>query len=184
MPNEEDPHPTDPVPSLENLVESRQTENIPFVGEVTELNPRETEKVPIKGDVIDLNATFLQRTATAMAAGVGLVLAVMLLFTVYYWVREVPGEMPLPNPPALREIPPSAEPTAVAQIEAVNQAMVADYKALTDAVTTSSKNRSDNYVDNRSRMIDAIPTKILLPLLTLLLGYLFGIRSDQGSTNS
>jgi hypothetical protein len=152
-------------------------QNVPVSGHVEEAQKPETVAVPSLGVVTEPKLSPLQSVATSFAAVTGFVLAVILVYVSVVWMNSVIPETPVPNPPSLEEIKAEASPTEIARIQLVNQARLADYKALKDDLIAGDRTRADNLVSYRTQFLDAIPAKFLYPLLALLLGYLFGIHT-------
>src|SRR5712692_5903595 len=161
-----------------------RAEEVPIVGQLTGPPALPTDSIPPAGSVTVAKLSALQTVATWFAGVTGLVLAVILVYTTAFWVNDVRPAPDVPTPPALPTIAPNANPTEVAQNQLVSQALIANYKSLSDVVITSSKARSDNYASNRTQLLSAVPTQFLYPFLTLIIGYLFGIHSTPGSSTS
>jgi hypothetical protein len=111
----------------------------------------------------------LQWVATVFTGVLGIVLLVLLWQVVSHWSIHSPRPpdtyvAPSPGP----DVPPEAMATAIVNYRALNEAAVADYKA-----------RGDVYQNQMVGFIDATAVKIVIPLVTLLLGYLFGIRQRE-----
>jgi len=98
--------------------------------------------------------TFLQRTGLILAGCVGGVAAVVILALVGKWVFYAP-KLPV--------LQPGADPTAV-------KAMLENYKTLQQIA-----------LEPLTTLFDSIVVKVLLPVFTSILGYIFGSRSDRKS---
>jgi hypothetical protein len=98
--------------------------------------------------------TFLQRTGLVLAGCVGGVAAVVILALVGKWVFYAP-KLPV--------IQPGADPAAV-------KATLENYKTLQQIA-----------LEPFTTLFDSIVVKVLLPVFTSILGYIFGSRSDKKS---
>ncbi len=98
--------------------------------------------------------TFLQRTGLILAGCVGGVAAVVILALVGKWVFYAP-KLPV--------LQPGADPAAV-------KAMLENYKTLQQIA-----------LEPFTMLFDSIVVKVLLPVFTSILGYIFGSRSDKKS---
>jgi len=96
--------------------------------------------------------TFLQRTGLTLAAFVGGVGGVVILALVGKWVASAP-KLPV--------IPPGADPTTV-------KAMLENYKSLQQIA-----------LEPFTTLFDSIVVKVLLPVFTSILGYIFGSRAEE-----
>jgi hypothetical protein len=163
-----------------------EPETIPAVGSVNSFREdRWTVKPP---DIIRAvggvwQVTFLQGMAGVLTTIVLIVLGALLVIAILDWNANVPRAPAAVVVPQLAPIPPDADAEAIARIQATNQAIIADYKALTDAVNADHRARLGDFADNRLRLLDAVPTKIVYPLLTLLLGYLFGAQTARSNSS-
>jgi len=106
--------------------------------------------------------TFLQRTGLILAGFVGGVSAVVILALVGKWITYAP---PLP---ALLAIPPGSDPAAVKAILDNNKAILENYKTLQQVS-----------LEPLTTLFDSIVVKVLLPVFTSILGYIFGSRTDK-----
>jgi hypothetical protein len=171
-------------------------EQPPFVGSVVDGEAsappagKTTETPRILGTVHEPKLPPLQQLAGWFAGGTALVLGLVLWWVVQDWVAHAPPLPTSPTPAAISLPTPPADPTAlanyptaVASYKALADASFANYKAVNDELLADYKTRTDTYVDGKLRLIDSVPSKILYPLLTLLLGYLFGIRTEAKSNN-
>jgi|ERR1035438_3058009 hypothetical protein len=96
--------------------------------------------------------TFLQRTGLILAGCVGGVAAVVILALVGKWIFYAPT-LPVPQP--------GADPAAV-------KAMLENYKTLQQIA-----------LEPFTTLFDSIVVKVLLPVFTSILGYIFGSRTDK-----
>jgi hypothetical protein len=96
--------------------------------------------------------TFLQRTGLILAGCVGGVAAVVILALVGKWIFYAPT---LPVPQA------GADPAAV-------KAMLENYKTLQQIA-----------LEPFTTLFDSIVVKVLLPVFTSILGYIFGSRTNN-----
>lgn len=96
--------------------------------------------------------TFLQRTGLILAACVGGVTAVVILTLIGKWVFYAP-KLPV--------IQPGADPAAV-------KAMLENYKTLQQIA-----------LEPFTTLFDSIVVKVLLPVFTSILGYIFGSRDKK-----
>jgi hypothetical protein len=122
--------------------------------------------------------TPLQEVASQLTRGLLIVLSLLLLGVGWDWLTGAPRAPDALGPPqivASTPAGPAGAPDAVATA-------ITNYRALNEAVAADYKARSDTYVEGRLKLLDAGPIKILVPLITLLLGYLFGIQSGRGGT--
>jgi|SRR5580700_4444146 hypothetical protein len=98
--------------------------------------------------------TFLQRTGLILAGFVGGVSAVVILALVGKWILYAP-KLPV--------LQPGADPAAV-------KAMLENYKTLQQIA-----------LEPFTTLFDSIVVKVLLPVFTSILGYIFGSRTDKKS---
>jgi hypothetical protein len=98
--------------------------------------------------------TFLQRTGLILAGCVGGVAAVVILALVGKWVFYAPR---------LPVLQPGADPATV-------KAMLENYKTLQQIA-----------LEPFTTLFDSIVVKVLLPVFTSILGYIFGSRSEKKS---
>jgi hypothetical protein len=98
--------------------------------------------------------TFLQRTGLILAGSVGGVSAVVTLLLVGRWVFYAP---PVPV------LQPGADPATV-------KAMLENYKSLQQIA-----------LEPFTTLFDSIVVKVLLPVFTSILGYIFGSRAEKRS---
>jgi len=96
--------------------------------------------------------TFLQRTGLILAGCVGGITAVVTLALVGKWIFYAP-KLPV--------LQPSADPAAV-------KAMLENYKTLQQFA-----------LEPFTTLFDSIVVKVLLPVFTSILGYIFGSRSNK-----
>ncbi len=96
--------------------------------------------------------TFLQRTGLILAGFVGGVIAVVILMLVGKWVFSSPKLPPIPS---------NADPATV-------KAMLENYKALQQIT-----------LDPLTALFDSVVVKVLLPVFTSILGYIFGTRDKR-----
>jgi hypothetical protein len=93
--------------------------------------------------------TYLQRTGLLLAAGVGALGAVVMLALVAKWFWYAPA------------IPPAADPATVKTI-------LENYKALQQTA-----------LEPFTTLFDSIVVKVLLPIFTSILGYIYGSRTNR-----
>lgn len=137
--------------------------------EATEIVPvnlvyREAE-IGAQGAVSNLERlTPTQQAGLWLAAGVGLTIVGVLVFTAVVWFQTAP------KPPALPPLPVVTDPTkakdALASYQALNQAALDNYKAL-----------NAEAISRVTSLFDLLATKTLLPIFTAILGYIFGSRA-------
>ncbi len=136
------------------------------------------------------NSRQSQGVARDYTRGLLLLLGVLLAVVTAEWLFNAPKTlMPLPPPAlvaALSTLPTSSVETPTAQTGAAGApdavaTTIANYRMLTDAMNMEYKVRSKTYIDSRMKLLDAGPVKIIVPLVTLLLGYLFGIQSNTSN---
>jgi hypothetical protein len=96
--------------------------------------------------------TFLQRTGLILAGCVGGVTAVVILALVSKWVFSAP-KLPV--------LQPSAD-------QAATKAMLENYKTLQQIA-----------LEPLTTLFDSVVVKVLLPVFTSILGYIFGSRSRK-----
>jgi len=111
----------------------------------------------------------LQWVATIFAGFLGLTLLLLIGQVAYHWssiAPRPPTTIAAPSP--VPEASPGAMATAIADYRVLNEVAVADYKA-----------RGDVYQNQMVGFIDAVAIKLVIPLVTLLLGYLSGIRKKE-----
>ena len=113
----------------------------------------------------------LQWVATILTCGVFLLLAAVVVVGVVDWVKNTPVTQEV-TAPAFEPI--QATPGAVAT-------SIAHYRDLTQAASADYKARVDAYTDGKNKLLDSTAQKIIVPIFTLLLGYLFGVRSSRGN---
>jgi len=146
--------------------------------------PQETrETVPInqvyreaeigaQGAVSDLERlTPTQQAGLWLAAGVGLTIIGVLVFTAVVWFQTAPA------PPTLLPLPAITDPAkakeALASYQALNQAALENYKAL-----------NAEAISRVTSLFDLLATKTLLPIFTAILGYIFGSRAAAAAANN
>src|ERR1700719_4157636 len=96
--------------------------------------------------------TFLQRTGLLLAASVGAVGSVVTLALVIKWICYAPPIPTLPNNLDREQA----------------RLLIENYKLLQQAT-----------LEPFSTLFDSIVVKVLLPVFTGILGYIFGTRSDR-----
>jgi hypothetical protein len=96
--------------------------------------------------------TFLQRTGLILAGFVGGVSGVVILALVGKWIFYAP-KLPV--------LQPGADPAAV-------KALLENYKTLQQIA-----------LEPFTTLFDSIVVKVLLPVFTSILGYIFGSRTDK-----
>lgn len=96
--------------------------------------------------------TFLQRTGLILAGCVGATAAIVIFALVGKWVC---------TSPAVPMIPPGSDPATV-------KAMLDNYKALQQSA-----------LEPFTTLFDLIVVKVLLPIFTSILGYIFGSRANR-----
>jgi hypothetical protein len=98
--------------------------------------------------------TFLQRTGLVLAAFVGATGAIVTLALLWKWILYAP-QVPI--------IPPTADQAGV-------KAILDNYKALQQIA-----------LEPFNTMFDSIVVKVILPVFTSILGYIFGSRTNADS---
>ena len=105
-----------------------------------------------------------QQAGLWLAAGVGLTIIGVLVFTAVVWFQTAP------KPPVLLPLPVLTDPAkaknALANYQALNQAALENYKAL-----------NAEAISRVTSLFDLLATKTLLPIFTAILGYIFGSRA-------
>jgi hypothetical protein len=96
--------------------------------------------------------TYLQRTGLLLAAGVGALGGAIMLALVGKWFWYAP---------AIPVIPPSADPATV-------KAILENYKTLQQTA-----------LEPFTTLFDSIVVKVLLPIFTSILGYIYGSRTNR-----
>jgi hypothetical protein len=96
--------------------------------------------------------TWLQRTGVVLAAGVGALGAIVTLALIVKWMLVAP---PLPT------IPPMADANTT-------KAILENYKSLQQIV-----------LEPYTTLFDSIVVKVLLPVFTSILGYIFGSQRNN-----
>jgi hypothetical protein len=96
--------------------------------------------------------TFLQRTGLQLAGCVGAIASIVIVTLLIKWVR---------NSPPVPVIPASGDPT-------VTKAILDNYKLLQQIV-----------LEPYTTLFDSIVVKVLLPIFTSILGYIFGSRTSK-----
>jgi hypothetical protein len=102
----------------------------------------------------------LQEAGVRFALGVGIVAFAVLMVLGLQWLTHAPVPPTMPTPPAKAEDMP--------QYISGTKAMLDNYKIL-----------SDQAWDGPSKMFDMVVAKILYPLFTLILGYVFGAKVES-----
>jgi hypothetical protein len=102
----------------------------------------------------------LQEAGVRFALGVGVLAFLVLLVLGVQWLLHSPVNPTLPSPPAKAEDMP--------QYISSTKAMLDNYKIL-----------SDQAWDGPSKLFDVVIVKILYPLFTLILGYVFGAKVES-----
>ena len=97
--------------------------------------------------------TFLQRTGLVLASAVGRLGVLIILILIISWVFAVPH-----GPPS---VPAGIDGNSV-------KAILDNYKALQDAA-----------LQPYTTLFDSIIVKVLLPVFTSILGYIFGTRAGD-----
>jgi hypothetical protein len=112
----------------------------------------------------------LQQAALWVVIGSGLALCVELALATAGWMWMGPAAPTLPAAPTpMADTPtPGAYATAVAEYKIVTGAILDNYKLQNDANTSRSKD-----------LIDSTGVKVIVPILTLVLGYLFGVKGSN-----
>ena len=137
-------------------------ENAPVVPRIEILQDAKAEG---KGAVTNLERlTPTQQAGLWLAAGVGLTIVGVLIFTAVVWFQTAP------KPPTLAPLPVLTDPAkakdALANYQALNQAALENYKAL-----------NAEAISRVTSLFDLLATKTLLPIFTAILGYIFGSRA-------
>ena len=105
-----------------------------------------------------------QQAGLWLAAGVGLTIIGVLVFTAVVWFQTAP------KPPVLLPLPALTDPAkakdVLAGYQALNQAALDNYKAL-----------NAEAISRVTSLFDLLATKTLLPIFTAILGYIFGSRA-------
>jgi hypothetical protein len=96
--------------------------------------------------------TFLQRTGLILAGCVGTLAAIVMLSLICSWMWSAPH---------IPAIPAGADPTTV-------KTVLENYKNLQQIV-----------LEPYTTLFDSIVVKVLLPVFTSILGYIFGTRSNS-----
>jgi hypothetical protein len=111
--------------------------------------------------------TGIQQAALWVVIGSGLALCVELALATAGWMWMGPPGPTLPGVPTpIAGTPtPGAYATAVAEYKIVTGVILDNYKLQNDANSARSKD-----------LIDATGVKVIVPILTLVLGYLFGVK--------
>ena len=99
-----------------------------------------------------VKGTFLQRTGLTLAVCVGSLMAIVTLAIVGKWIWSAP---PIPV------IPPGADASTV-------KAILENYKSLQQIA-----------MEPYTAFFETIVVKVLLPIFTSILGYIFGSRSES-----
>lgn len=123
------------------------------------------------GAVSDLQKlTPTQQAGLWLAAGVGLTIIGVLVFTAVVWFQTAP------KPPALLPLPAMTDPAkakdALASYQALNQAALENYKVL-----------NAEAISRVTSLFDLLATKTLLPIFTAILGYIFGSRAAAAANS-
>ena len=111
-----------------------------------------------------------QQAGLWLAAGVGLTIIGVLVFTAVVWFQTAP------RPPTLLPLPAVTDPAkakdVLASYQAVNQAALDNYKAL-----------NAEAISRVTSLFDLLATKTLLPIFTAILGYIFGSRAAAAANS-
>ena len=105
-----------------------------------------------------------QQAGLWLAAGVGLTIIGVLVFTAVVWFQTAPKPPVLPPLPILTN--PATAKEALSNYQALNQAALDNYKAL-----------NAEAISRVTSLFDLLATKTLLPIFTAILGYIFGSRA-------
>ncbi len=106
--------------------------------------------------------TALQRAGMQLALGVGALGVVVIVALVVYWTSQVPPPPALPAPPT--------EAADIPQFISITQTLLDNHKA-----------SSDQAVNSATQIFEEVVVKVLLPLFTLILGYIFGARTETAN---
>jgi hypothetical protein len=115
----------------------------------------------------------LQSVAAWLTGGVALLLGAVVIVSAWDWMSNTPQSATV-APPTIQV--PESTPGAAAT-------SIAYYKDLSTAVNGDFKARSDTYAESKGRLLDSTAQKLIVPILTLLLGYLFGARLTGSRSN-
>jgi hypothetical protein len=99
--------------------------------------------------------TYLQRTGLHLAGWVGAVATIVILMLVIKWVKYAP---PVPNLANITD-------------QSAAKAILENYKLLQQIV-----------MEQFTTLFDSIVVKVLLPIFTSILGYIFGSRTNGDTT--
>jgi len=116
--------------------------------------------------------TELQRAAARVVYVSGITLVVVILFIMVAWACT------LPPAPAVPEALP-AMGTAMASGTPAVATVIADYKAMSDAMVVRYQAINEANITRSTQILDSVGVKVLVPLFTLALGYLFGARNGS-----
>ena len=113
--------------------------------------------------------TGLQQAALWVVIGSGLALCIELALATAGWMALGPSAPTLPAAPVpiAGTATPGAYATAVAEYKIVTGVILDNHKLQNSANTARSKD-----------LIDATGVKVIVPILTLVLGYLFGVKGS------